>query len=104
MLSHLDLFLSIQPITGYLTAGNLKYKTALEAVHLSSAAWREWVKVLSISKCVNVYKDTSEDVSPSLSELLECAELTQSEPECNNNIASICDTWRRQRPVHDLSV
>lgn len=62
VLSHLDLFLSIQPITGYLTAGNLKYKTALEAVHLSSAAWRECVKVLSISKCVNVYKDTSEDM------------------------------------------
>uniref|UniRef100_A0A673GWN7 Formimidoyltransferase-cyclodeaminase n=1 Tax=Sinocyclocheilus rhinocerous TaxID=307959 RepID=A0A673GWN7_9TELE len=37
-----------------------------------------------------------------------CVGVSQSELELNssnnNNIASICDTWRRQRPMHDLSV
>lgn len=44
--SHLDLFLSIPPIIRYLTAGNLKYKTAWEAEHLSSAVWRDCIKAI----------------------------------------------------------
>lgn len=110
VLSLLGLFLSIPPIIRYLTAGNLKYKTAWEAEHLSSAVWRDCIKAVRSQMRKRLQRRIRKHAYPSLSELVECVGVTQSELELNssnnknNNIASIYDTWRRQRPMHDLSV